>query len=458
MSRALFVLFTAIALATPAATQPAPAPASNVPFPPGFEAAQTAFLALPLEERRAIQLALVWTGDFQGIASGEFGRLTFQGLQTFQRRLRQGRADAVLEPAQRRALQADADRNRTAARFEIVADQRTGVRMGVPFALVETPPAGQALPNGTRWAARDNAVNLVTTLYADTETDLAALHQRLSRSEGQRRVTFQVLRPDFFVVSGQSSADRRFYTRVARRADGRLVGYSLGWNVSTNPNFDRVNIAISNAFDPAPGAQAPVASAPAIAARPAAPPATAPTPPPAVQVAAIRVGSAGKAVVPESAANGCRTMTVGGREATRAPGAAAVSGLAILDVRGAPAGLPLAPMPTAGKGLVVITRTMAGIEVGGLPPGSEPVFAGGPQGAALLDRSGRLVAVATGQGRLRTVSVGGIGLAIPQTIVEAGALAAATSVTVASEPAPFMPMAEVVTRAAAAVEPFGCTR
>jgi hypothetical protein len=115
-------------------------------------------------------------------------------------------------------------------------------------------------------------------------------------------------------------------------------------------------------------------------------------------------------------------------------------------------------MPTAGKGLVVVTRTVAGIEVGGLPPGAEPVFAGGPQGAALLDRSGRLVAVATGQGRLRTVSIGGIGLAIPQTIVEAGALATATSAAVASEPAPFLPMAEVVARAAVAVEPFGCTR
>lgn len=340
MVRALLALAAALAAATPAAAQPAPTPAGNVPFPPGFEAAQTAFLALPLEERRALQLALVWTGDFQGIASGEFGRLTFQGLQTFQRRLRQGRSDAILDPPQRAALRAEGERARAAARFEVVPDPRTGTRIGVPFALVETPAAGQALPTGTRWAARDNAVNLVTNLYPETESDLAALHQRLSRSEGQRRVTFQVLRPDFFVVSGQSSADRRFYTRVARRADGRLVGYSLGWNVSTNPNFDRVNIAISNAFDPAPGAAPAAPAAPAVAARPAAPtqaPSPTAVPAPAAQVSAVRIGAGGRAVVPEAAANGCRAMTVGGRPATRSAGAGP-RGLAVLDVPGAPPG------------------------------------------------------------------------------------------------------------------------
>ena len=42
-----------------------------------FETARVAFEKLPEPERKAIQEALVWTGDHVGVTTGGFGRRTF---------------------------------------------------------------------------------------------------------------------------------------------------------------------------------------------------------------------------------------------------------------------------------------------------------------------------------------------------------------------------------------------
>ncbi|MFD1355768.1 peptidoglycan-binding protein, partial [Methylorubrum suomiense] len=87
---ALGLAFDASAQAVP----PAPAAKPAVPTPkpaapaldPTFEAARSAFEALLEPERRAVQDALVWTGDYNGVTTGGFGRRTFDGIATYQRR------------------------------------------------------------------------------------------------------------------------------------------------------------------------------------------------------------------------------------------------------------------------------------------------------------------------------------------------------------------------------------
>ncbi|MFD0937722.1 serine protease, partial [Methylobacterium trifolii] len=74
---------------------PAAAPAT-VPDP-AFEAMRTAFEALPEAERKAIQDALVWGGDYNSVVTGGFGRRTFEALNAF--RARAGAQGGVLGPA-----------------------------------------------------------------------------------------------------------------------------------------------------------------------------------------------------------------------------------------------------------------------------------------------------------------------------------------------------------------------
>ena len=97
----------ALLLATgPAAAenQPRPsraAPAAAAPADPAFEGAKAAFEALPEPERKAIQDALVWTGGFNAVVSGAFGRRTFEALNAY--RARTQSADP-LDPRGRAAL------------------------------------------------------------------------------------------------------------------------------------------------------------------------------------------------------------------------------------------------------------------------------------------------------------------------------------------------------------------
>src|SRR5206468_3011899 len=49
----------------------------------GYEAARRWFESLPAPERRAIQDALVWTGDYNGTNDGNFGKRTRDAIAAF---------------------------------------------------------------------------------------------------------------------------------------------------------------------------------------------------------------------------------------------------------------------------------------------------------------------------------------------------------------------------------------
>ena len=46
--------------------------------------ARTAFEALPENDRKIIQDALIWTGNYSGVADGVFGRQTFEAVSAYQ--------------------------------------------------------------------------------------------------------------------------------------------------------------------------------------------------------------------------------------------------------------------------------------------------------------------------------------------------------------------------------------
>ncbi len=121
----------------------AQAPAAPAPNPQTV-AAQSAFDALPEAERRAIQTDLIWAGAFNGAVSGSFGPLTFRGINTI-KAASKGAPDGILTPAERKALAQRAAAARDAAGFRLIADERTGARIGIPMKL---------LPEARRLAGR----------------------------------------------------------------------------------------------------------------------------------------------------------------------------------------------------------------------------------------------------------------------------------------------------------------
>src|ERR1043166_7588336 len=91
--------------------------------------------AIPLAERVAIQNDLIWTGDYNGVVSGEFGDRSIAAVRAFQKR-NGAKETGVLNPQERAALGAAAKPKQDAVGWRIVDDLSTGARIGIPSKLM----------------------------------------------------------------------------------------------------------------------------------------------------------------------------------------------------------------------------------------------------------------------------------------------------------------------------------
>jgi hypothetical protein len=237
------------------ATKPAPDPLRD------------AFDALPEAERRAVQDALVWTGDYKGSIDGVLGRGGVAALAAYAKRAKIA-PETVLADARRKQLLSEAQKLRSGARFASVQDARGGALVGFPASIFTRKTD---MPNGTRWTNAAGSTSLET--FQEANTELQGFYERLRAPLPGRKVTYGILRSDFLVVSGEDQRGM-FYTRAARgEVNGKPVtrGFTLVYARDLQPAFDVFSIAISNGFQPfpAPAAQGQAAATGAPAVTPA---------------------------------------------------------------------------------------------------------------------------------------------------------------------------------------------
>jgi hypothetical protein len=313
-----------LTIALPAIAGPAFAQTAD----PRVAAAQAQFDALAEGERKAIQADLIWTGDFGGAGAGGYGPMTFRAINAFKARVTRGEANGVLTPQERRLLAEAARGARERAGFEVVTDARSGVRIGIPQKLLvkrDVNPSG-----GSRWQDAAQKVTLDTRAPPRGDTLQQLYDKATSANVPGRRITYKLLRPDFYVISGET-ATGKFYSRLASGPEG-LRGFSIGYDKALAAQIDPLVIAIANSFEPFPGI---APGPPVIAARP-----SAPTTPIVSEPQPLRgrfgvgfvVGN-GLVLTARAATDGCRALKAGDRPAQiRASDAA--SGLAVLTVAG----------------------------------------------------------------------------------------------------------------------------
>lgn len=372
---------------------------------PQLAAAQAMFESLPEAERKAIQTDLIWTGHLNSAASGGYGPLTFRAINALKAASR-GAPDGQLNPAERRALAQAGQAARDAAGFRIIADDRTGARLGIPATIL---PKRDVSPSGSRWQSADGKITLDTSATPPGET-LEAIFEKATAptpNNPGRKITYKLLRPDFFVVTGETPTGK-FYRRLAAGPSG-LGGFSIGYDKALAGTVDKLVIAIASSFEPFPTGPLPAASVVASAA-PATGPAVQTTLPVRINERhGVGLAVAERVVVSAAAGfEGCRSLRVGGRPA-RLQGAPE-AGLALLTVEGGPAfavpGLRMAA-PAEGEGLVLVAfgddggkRAAVALPGQGARIGAGlAVFAPlqpGQAGAPVFDRQGRVAGIVTG--------------------------------------------------------------
>jgi hypothetical protein len=368
------------------------------PADPRLAAATQSFSALPEAERKAIQSDLIWTGHLNSAATGSFGPLTFRAVNGF--KAGRGQPDGQLTPAERQELARLAKTARDAAGFAVITDQPTGVRIGIPQKLLprrEATPAG-----GSRWQSADGKITLDVSAGPATEPLQAIFERAIAVNPNiQRKVTYKLLQPTFFVVAGETPTGK-FFRRQALGPSG-LRGFSVGYDKGVSATFDKVVTAIADSFEPFPTGAAPTPGpTPASPGAPAV--ATAPAQPATERFGVGLVVGKELVLTARAAVDPCKGLKVGSRPAKLRLQDQA-SGLALLDVPGLASGAVPGlrdAAPAAKEAVVVLAydgtataRTAVAL------PGevmSDAVLAPlqpGGAGSPLFDRQGRLAGLVT---------------------------------------------------------------
>jgi peptidoglycan hydrolase-like protein with peptidoglycan-binding domain len=381
--------------AVPGQTRPTPPP------DPRLVAAQLAFEALPETERKAIQQDLGFATTFNGAALGTFGTLTFNGIQNFQRENKLP-VDGILTPPARQLLAVTARNARNAVKFAVLDDPRSGVKIGVPQSVFVKREPNTA--SGSRWQTADGKATLDTTALPKGGETLQQLYDKvIVSSNPARKVTYKLLRPDFFVVTGETPTGK-FYRRMTLGSDGAIRGFSVGYDKTLAAEMDKLVISVANSFDAFPGTTAAAATAPRPGTPAVGPAVLTPTVPaaPRERLASGLVLEGGNILTSEAGMKDCKAVTAGPRKLpARAVASDAGAGLALLKadglVRGSSAAAAGGPV-AAGASLTLVSQAWTGntptgifAEALAVSPNriAAPLQAGGA-GAALFNEQGAL--------------------------------------------------------------------
>lgn len=227
-------LAPAVAKRKPAAAQPKPAPTA---------AARAAYAAMPETERVAIQSDLIWTGDYNGIAGADFGDPAVLAAMTFQKR-NGGKDSGILNPEERQKLADSARLKQERAGWRMVYDAATGARLGVPGKLVSQ---SSQVAGGGRWQSVHGEVKIETFRITGAGTTLTSVIERMKKDTPSRKADYQLVKPDFLLISGLQNGVKKFYTRAQIKGDD-VRGVTVLYDLAMENQVEPVAIAISNTF------------------------------------------------------------------------------------------------------------------------------------------------------------------------------------------------------------------
>jgi hypothetical protein len=374
---------TLVAVAAPVKQTPKSAPAgvaSPAPAP-----AKSVYAAMSDAERFAIQSDLIWTGDYNGLIGAEFGDRAVAAVRAYQKR-NGGKETGILNPDERVKLAQAAKSRQEQAGWRVVDDAASGVRLGLPQKLA--PQAGQAKA-GSHWQSVHGELQIETFRIAAPGTTLAGVFEDQKKEPAGRKVEYNVLRPDFFVVSGLQGL-KKFYVR-GQAKDNEVRGLTVLYDQAMEGTVDRIAVAMSSAFVAFPVQAAAAGPAPR---------------PKAEYGTGLVVSTAGDIVTDGALLTDCAFIVVPGLGYAERIADDKTTALALLRVNGA---RNLAPItlsdgraaggeisligiadPEAQNGAGAVSTTHGRLLTSGGAMTIDPTPGGGFAGAAALDRDGNV--------------------------------------------------------------------
>jgi peptidoglycan hydrolase-like protein with peptidoglycan-binding domain len=215
--------------------------------PPGVQTPADTANAMAQAERLALQSDLAWVGEYNGAITGEVSERMVNAIKEFQKS-RGARQTGVLNQQERGVLADTARQRQESVGWKIITDAGTGVRLGVPTKLV---PQQTSDANGVRWTSPTGTVQIVLSRRKEANPTTAKLAEQEKKANG-RTVDYNVVKPDFFVLSGLQGL-KKFYLRGTFKGDEIRI-MTILYDQAVENTVEPVVIAMSSAFTPFPTA------------------------------------------------------------------------------------------------------------------------------------------------------------------------------------------------------------
>jgi peptidoglycan hydrolase-like protein with peptidoglycan-binding domain len=200
-----------------------------------------------LADRALIQFDLAWIGAYNGLITGEANDKTTAAIKTFQRDHR-FKETGSLAPPERAQLGAMSKDKQDQVGWRLVDDKATSAQIGLPTKQVPNTGAGKS---GTRWFSAQGQIQVETFRMRGPGTSLADLFDQQKKEPPGRQIEVNLLRPDFFILSGRQGL-RKFYVRAEIR-DAEVRGMTILYDQATEGTMDPLVVVMSSAFAPFSG-------------------------------------------------------------------------------------------------------------------------------------------------------------------------------------------------------------
>lgn len=214
----------------------------STPARADFESARRSFNQLSDEVQTSVTLALIASGDFDGLIDFGFTRRFYNSVRSFERR--EGlRADGVLEEAEMRRLKDVADSFYTKLGNRYYTHPVTGAKLLVPRQLFDRE---DETGEGFVFSREDQNLSLSFVSFPAAQKDFNELYATLTANTAERDVIYKRKLKSYFVATG-SFKERKFYTWMSRTG-GSSTGFTVSWSNAWDDTGRKISSLLANSF------------------------------------------------------------------------------------------------------------------------------------------------------------------------------------------------------------------
>lgn len=225
--------------------EPAPMPEPEPTPKKLLKAAQALQRSWNRDEKKAIQTALAWSGDYKSGIDGAFGPGTRAAISAFQER-NGFRVTAVLTQEEADLVEVQRAEKIQRLGIEVVSDLDAGIEVLMPTALVNQTRFD---PPFVHYDGVNNSNVSVTLISQEgNRATLASLYDIMETFDVVPAEGYRVKKRDWFALSGRDEQTVSY--TYARLKNNLIKGFTLVWTPELDRDMEPVAVAMYNSFSP----------------------------------------------------------------------------------------------------------------------------------------------------------------------------------------------------------------